>query len=270
MKEIKAELTSKEVLLKENYSEEEWNKLREKYLNLYNSLINLLEDPVRKHLTYMNYDGEDEDVEEKLWESCHRDSNSLYEMFNFFTSIQDEDVKIINVDPVYIDIRNRFLLYIGSAVLQYCGVKGLIIDIEDKTGKHIGDFSEEELHDYLDDFFLDIEEKEIKYKNIVLSFIKDVCNYDTDLVISKILFYTIYVNKEELFDYIIDAYEGQGRNWLRKDPYSGRDMIYESIFPLLSRESTSLKTYLHRYMDVQEVEEGEFRINWRIQKKNKN
>ena len=269
MKEIKAELTSKEVLLKENYSEEEWNKLREKYLNLYDSLINLLEDPVRNHLTSINYDGGDEDVEKKLWESCRRDSNffnSLYEMFNFFNSIQDEDVKIINIDPVYIDIRNRFLLYIGSTVLQYYGVKGLIINIQDKTNKSIDEFSEEELYDYLDDFFLDIEEKEIKYKNIVLSFIKDVCNYDIDLVISKILFYTIYVNKEELFDYIITAYEGQGRNWIRKDPYSGRDMIYESIFPLLSRESTSLKTYLHRYMDVQEIEEGELKINWRIKK----
>ena len=73
-----------------------------------------------------------------------------------------------------------------------------------------------------------------------------------------------------LLQYFTYAYEGRGENRFIRDPYTGREYVFESVFPLLENESIKLKTYLHRYIDVQEVEEGEYRINWRLQKKNKN
>lgn len=291
MKEIKAELTLKEVLLKENYSEEEWNKLKEEYLYYYDFLLNFIENPVRDYLTYVNREDDeedfddleedyidDEDYSEEEYEKDLFDfwyyrkyRKTLYELseiFNFLTAIQDEDIKVINIDPYYEKIRNHFINYTTIAIVQCVGIKYLIEDIENSFEKSIDEYDSEELSDCLEEYFEKVDEDKLNPVSRV--FIKNILDYDLDLAAERIIFYNSYISEKDVLDYIILAYEGNGENHIIKDPQTGRELVYESVFPLLSKETTSLKTYLHRYMDVQEVEEGEYRINWRLQKRNKN
>ena len=289
MKKIKAELTHKEVLLKENYTEEEWDKLREEHLYYYDFLLNFIEEPVRDYLTYVNRDEEDfddfeedyidddnlsdEDYENELFDFWYYEKfgkalQELSEIYNFLTAIQDGDIKIINIDPYYEKIRNRFINYTTIAIVQCVGIQYLIDDLENSFEKSIGEFSREELSDCLNEFLEKVDED--KLNPVSREFLKNILDYDLDLAADRILFYNSYNPAKDIYGYIIRAYEGNGENHIKKDPDTGKDLIYESVFPLLSKEATSLKTYLHRYMSVQEVEEGEFRINWRLQKRNKN
>lgn len=289
MKEIKAELTSKEVLLKENYTEEEWKELREEYLYQYNFLLSFIENPVRDYLTYVNREDDEEDfgdledyMDDDLSEEEYEKELAdfwyyrkygkvlfeLSEIFNFLTAIQDEDIKVINIDPYYEKIRNHFINYTTIAISQCIGIRCMIEDIENSFEKSIDEFSREELYDCLEKYLENIDED--KLNPVVRAFIKNILDYDLDLAVERIMFYNSYVSLKDAFEYIIRAYEGNGENHIIKDPDTGKDLVYESVFPLLSKESTSLKTYLHRFMDMQEVEEGEYRINWRLQKRNKN
>lgn len=262
MKEIKAELTPKEVLLKENYIEEEWNELREEHLHKFDFLIDILRKPLQDYLK-----GEDDYVE-IVWKLQNPDYQNMQEMFNFFTGIQDEDINIINIDSVYIEARDKFLGNVSSALLQCNGCKKLIDDIEIAFDKEYHEIEYDELYVYLDEYFLKIDEN--KLDKSILFLIKNECDYGIELVMDKLFFYNSYVSKNNLLQYFTYAYEGRGENRFIRDPYTGREYVFESVFPLLENESIKLKTYLHRYIDVQEVEEGEYRINWRLQKKNKN
>lgn len=257
------------ILRKENFTEEEWENLQDKYFPDFYSVFSILGDLLENVKFFDEIDNlheelkEAEDVFEVVLENkdymeyikenseeIESKYNSIFNTYSQIHSIFRED--IINIDPLLLETLDKTLSYLYKFLRNMYAV--------DALNKYIKEYNESSNKFSL---ALDIVPKFMKKNSrdeYITSFFEEECNSNPGKYCLK-AYYRKEIEELDVLRYLRNLLRGNGindKNCIDREEYN--------IFPILTKEKTGLQKYLNKYMECIDEEEGLYK--WGVEKKN--